>query len=195
MPADLRIVLLGPPAIYLRGEPFTLNRRGQRALLFFLACQRGPVSRSELAALFWGDQPERKAREKLRVALSRLKAVLPFADMLHTEQGQVLLDPVHYSCDARDFEVLYEESARTLAQIPTSTPLPEAVRKRMQEAVDLWRGSRFLAGANLGDSSVLDDWMMDTGERLLRQRQRLLERLADHAEAAGDLDASTAWRK
>ena len=58
MPAELRVVLLGPPAIFLRGEPFTLNRRGQRALLFFLACQRGPVSRSELATLFWGNQPE-----------------------------------------------------------------------------------------------------------------------------------------
>ncbi|HNZ01473.1 MAG TPA: hypothetical protein PLS77_11470, partial [Anaerolineaceae bacterium] len=54
----LRILLLGPPAIYLDEEPLIIPRRKIRALLFYLACQSVPVERSHLVDVFWATEDE-----------------------------------------------------------------------------------------------------------------------------------------
>lgn len=190
---DLHILLLGPPTLFCGGKPFSLSRRGLRSILYYLACQTRPVARAELMTLFWGNEPEKTARQNLRVALSRLKAELPDPAMLVTIQEQVSLDQDDYYCDVHGFEIACTETARICAQVPAGVPLPEAVRQRMVAALDLWRGPRLLTGVDLGASAELDDWLAETGEHLQNCRQRMLERLSQHAEACQDLESALEW--
>lgn len=44
------------------GQPVMLSRRQERALLYFLAGERKPVSRERLACLLFPEDPESQAR-------------------------------------------------------------------------------------------------------------------------------------
>ena len=72
--AILHLQLLGPPALFWEGRDIApeLSLR-QRALLFMLALEARPVSRSRMALMLWADRPEVSARANLRVALTRLR--------------------------------------------------------------------------------------------------------------------------
>ena len=59
MPNRIRILLLGPPAVYRGDQLLVIARREVRALLYYLACQRASVSRGELILQFWPDYPGR----------------------------------------------------------------------------------------------------------------------------------------
>jgi DNA-binding SARP family transcriptional activator len=193
MAEELRILLLGPPFLVYQGDPYPLKRRGVRSLLFYLACQPGPVARGALLDLLYGDEAEKSAKQKLRVLLSRLHTELPADDILVIEQNQISLNPGSFTCDVTLFEAAVEEISRAAAQIPGMSPLPEQLHKRILQAADLWRGPRFLEGSDLTGSARLDDWLMHTGQRLESDRLRLFDLLSNHAAALGDLETSAAW--
>src|SRR5512137_1501653 len=69
---NLTISLLGPPTVQWDGQPINLKRRLVRGLLFYLAVQKGEISRSNLIFTFWPDEPEEDARRHLRETLGRL---------------------------------------------------------------------------------------------------------------------------
>jgi predicted ATPase/DNA-binding SARP family transcriptional activator len=190
---DLRILLLGPPAIILNDHPLQIQRRMMRWMLFYLASQKEMVGRADLILLFWPDESEENARRHLRETLSKLRAQLPDPEMILTEQDQVGLDPQRVTSDVVEFQALFTQTARALAQTPSSTPLTQAVHQKVVQAVRLWRSARFMAGATLPESEGLNDWLLSTSPQLEIQRQRLLERLADHAIASGDTDSATHW--
>ena len=69
----LKIDLLGPPHVTFNGQPVTIKRKQTRAVLYFLACQKDPVSRGQLITTFWPNLPEEQARKTLREILSSLR--------------------------------------------------------------------------------------------------------------------------
>ncbi|MFF0864786.1 ATP-binding protein [Nonomuraea sp. NPDC003560] len=73
MGESLTLLLLGPPDLAVGGAPVGLRAAKSRALLCYLATTTGPRSRSELAALLWGERPDANARGSLRLALSELR--------------------------------------------------------------------------------------------------------------------------
>ncbi|HQO98437.1 MAG TPA: AAA family ATPase [Anaerolineaceae bacterium] len=183
----LRILLLGPPAVYLDEEPLIIPRRKIRALLFYLACQSVPVERSHLVDVFWAMEDEAEGRRNLREALTKLRSALPDPSLIITPNDQIGLDFSRIFVDVREF--------RQLTRITGINPravgdpvLPLQVFQRYQQAVGLWRYPQFLAGADLPSTEALDDWLTVTSAQLDSLRRNVLLRLADHQAAVGDLE-------
>jgi len=82
---DLRFFLLGKPRIEKNGEPYTELQSPQiLGLLAYLLADRNYMhAREEVIQLFWPDASKIAARNKLRVALFRLKGA--FQDVLGEE--------------------------------------------------------------------------------------------------------------
>ena len=84
----LQVQLLGRPRLEMDGQPLVrLMAVKQQALVFHLAAQDRPVPRNRLAAMLWGRLEPAAARANLRVALSRLRKLLP--DMLAIDDTEV----------------------------------------------------------------------------------------------------------
>ena len=113
--------------------------------------------------------------------------------MLVISGEQVHLNRARFSADVLEFLDLADEVARPLAHSPAVVPLPEPVYQKMERAVRLWRTPDFLSGARLPLSSEFEAWVHGTEIALHSTYLHLLERLADHAMAAGSLDLAAGW--
>ncbi|NLG98504.1 MAG: AAA family ATPase [Chloroflexi bacterium] len=189
----LRILLLGTPAVYHGDQPLYIQRRLLRWTLYYLACQKEMVGRSDLILLFWPDESEEKARRRLRETLSKLKKQLPDPNLIVTEHDRVGLDLNRVYSDVLDFQSLFSQTARVCTQTPVSSPLTEAVHQKVVRAVRLWRSGRFAAGMPLPEGEGLTNWLLNTAQQCETQRQRLIERLTDHDIASGDVDGAIQW--
>jgi DNA-binding SARP family transcriptional activator len=70
---ELELTLFGSPEVRLHGLPVTGFRSSKaQALLYYLAVTGRPHTRSTLAGLLWGDQPDPAARASLSKCLSNL---------------------------------------------------------------------------------------------------------------------------
>jgi DNA-binding SARP family transcriptional activator len=190
--AKLRIHLLGAVQIFYGDQKLPIQRRFQRSLLFYLACQREPVGRTRLIDLLWPDEDETQARRHLREALSKLRQQLPEPDLLVADQDYIYLDPQRTYTDVREFQTLVEQVQPYLKRRSERT-LPEGIYQQMYRAVRLWREPEFIAGASLPNSVGLERWWTMTAQALDYHRQLLLETLAGHAQSAGDLDNAVQW--
>ena len=188
--AELSVHLLGPPEVRSKGQRFSILRRFPRALLFYLASQGFLVGRETLLTLFWENEADETARRRLRETLSRLRAALPDPGLLISEGDLVGLDLDRVYVDQVDFQDLIDRAGRLPWQIPPEEPLPEEVIENLSRAIHLWRGTLFMEGADLPSSTSLDEWLTHTNQHLTHLRGRVLERLADHARASGDLEAA-----
>ena len=85
--STLRLYLLGTLNIRYGDQPLpkpaTLN--SQSLLAYLILHRRHPQPRDRLVGLFWGDRPERKARQSLATALWHIRRCLP--------QDYILSDP------------------------------------------------------------------------------------------------------
>ncbi len=189
----LRILLLGSPAVFNGDQPLQIQRRLLRWLLFYLACQKEMVGRSDLILLFWPDASEEDGRRHLREMLSKLRAQMPDPEIIITEQDQVGLDFEKVYSDVIEFQSLFSQTARACAQTPASTPLTQAVHQKVLDAVRLWRSGRFMSGVSLPESESLNDWILSTSQQLETQRLRLLDRLVEHDTASGDVEGALHW--
>ena len=77
-PTPFRLITLGRTALITpSGEDADLGRRRRKlALLAVLALASAPLTRDELAQMFWGDEEPERARHSLSDALSHLRRVL-----------------------------------------------------------------------------------------------------------------------
>ena len=84
------LITLGHPVLHdADGSPVCGLRRKDLALLIFLCLEGAGVhSRSRLASLLWGENPEERARHSLTQALGRLGRALP-AGVLATDKESV----------------------------------------------------------------------------------------------------------
>ena len=75
-PLVLRIQALGVPEAHLEGTPLHFPTKKALALLLYLAVTGTPQPREHLAALFWPDREDERARSTLRSTLRLLRQTL-----------------------------------------------------------------------------------------------------------------------
>lgn len=175
---DLSITLFGPPQISRGGQPITLQRRKDLALLVYLAVTAQPFTRDALGAIFWPDSDQSLARANVRKNISRLKSDLG-EDVLLTTGDQVSLNPeVPLWLDVDRFQALVEQPRKHNHLLHANgQPLCEACQSSLEEAVRLHRGS-FLEGFSLPDSRTFDEWQFFQAEGYRQGLSEALQRLA-----------------
>ena len=120
------------------------TRKRKLVLLTLLAVSRRPWSRDALVDLFWGEQPEERARHSLSDALSHLRRVLG-PDAITQRRSEVELgESLKLSVDVLELQAA-------------------AQAKRHDAVVALFEGP-FLSGVHAGGSPRLEQWI--DGERL-----------------------------
>lgn len=143
------------------GLPLELPGHKARALLGYLAASPGtPMPRTKLAALLWGDRPDRQARDSLKQAVWQLRRCFEghCPSLLRSDRQTVMLDASAATVDAVDFRRL----------------LGEATPQAIDQAISLYRGD-LLEGLEAPDPGF-EEW-------LLMERQQL-RHLATEAMAA-----------
>lgn len=195
MESNYRLRLLGMIQVEKDGRQLRdFDSRKALALLGYLARQDQPVSRSQLAGLFWGDKEEARGRRNLSRELSQLSAQLPncFQADYHTIQFQ---PPAGFWVDTCAFAELVKSglgntqsiAAATKARSHLETPqnaanwFPDHLADSIQpddlaEAVALYRGD-FMSGYFLDDCPEFETWLVREQENWRRQVTELLDRL------------------
>jgi predicted ATPase/DNA-binding SARP family transcriptional activator/Tfp pilus assembly protein PilF len=200
----LLLSLLGPFQAVLDGEPiadFATDKT--RALLAYLAVETDhPHRRDTLAGLLWPDQPERKARQNLRQALSYLRQAIgdPGDDdsaegaFLLVDRQTVQFNPdSDYWLDVAAFKALADDCKKHRhSRLGTCL----SCMQRLERMAELYRGG-FLEHFFLSDSSMFEEWASLEREWLHRQAVETLSHLADYYERRGDYARARqyAWRQ
>jgi predicted ATPase/DNA-binding SARP family transcriptional activator len=170
MEQELRARVLGATELTLDGRPLVgLASAKATALLVYLAVTGTAQPRSTLAGLLWSDLPEGTARANLRLALTKLRRVLP-EHLLVTRQA-VALDP------ARPVRVDAVEVQRLVAARPEGEELLAGAR--------LCRGE-FLAGFEVQGAELFDEWVQVRRAAALADQLALLERAVQDARERCD---------
>lgn len=169
MGTALYISLLGRPCVDSSSRPIRIPSLKARALLWYLAAQRGQeFSRSHLATLLWADSPEPVGRQCLSTILNRLRHALPcwpiYADS----------DRVRWNGSAG-----VEVDTIRFLELCASPDDTESLAR----AAALWRGP-FLEGYTVQDSDTYDSWIEQ--ERQIWQN-RILEVLTRLVQAEQNL--------
>ncbi|MDO9120374.1 MAG: AAA family ATPase, partial [Anaerolineaceae bacterium] len=189
---QLQIFLLGPPLVTRAGQIVRINRREQRAGLYFLAGHTDPVSRAEICNTFWPDDPEEVARKKLREGLSRLRSALKDPHIFITDNDFISLNLSRVYVDAHEYNKIVLPLLHS-SQLSGNGILPEWVYGQLQKAMELCRGHQFLQNVALHNSSGFDSWMSLTDQSFSFSREKILERLAEHCIALGNIDEAILW--
>jgi len=198
--ARLSISLLGAFQATLDGERVTgFATDKARALLAYLAVEaHHPHRRDTLAGLLWPDEPERKARQNLRQALSNLRRAIGDRDeavpfLLITRQTlQFNRDSDHW-LDVAAFTALVEAGKQHRHRRLESC-LP--CMRRLEQMAELYRDD-FLNQFFLSDSSIFEEWASLKREWLHREVVEALYRLTNYCERRGDCARAQgyAWRQ
>jgi len=185
MTSPLEIHLLGPVEILYQGKPVEINRRMERAILYILAAEQKPISRTTLIDLFWPDDDQINTRRALRTALSRLRNELPLQDLLLTELDQVGLDLQKCRVDLVRFSQLYRSLQHILSAFHESRGLPAQIAHQVQEALDLWRAETIILGDDLTPYPRVEAWRQSLDKELNQNRRLLMRKLGKHYQASG----------
>src|SRR3982751_1714406 len=136
----LEFRLLGPVEAVIDGRPVPLPAAKPRALLAILLLDRNrvvPVGR--LIDELWGEEPPETATKALQGYVSQLRKALG-ADRLLTKPPGYSLRVEEGELDLDRFDQLVREGRELLGAGDW-----KAAAKRFDEALELWRGSPFLA--------------------------------------------------
>jgi DNA-binding SARP family transcriptional activator len=182
--ARLAISLLGPFHATLGDQTASgFGGPAARALLAYLATEAREHTRRDLAGLLWPEQSEQVGLSNLRYALSDLRRVLKVASqeppsygLIVTRESIRLDNATGPWLDVHEFE--------RLCGPPVGPEEDAAECARLDRAIGLYRGP-FMEGFGLPGSTVFEDWLFWTRERLQRQMIGALRRLAVLHEAAG----------
>ncbi len=147
-------------------QPVEIKRRKSRALFYYVAAHRKPVSREELLRIFWMDLPRRSAQQTLRTSLHGLRKDV--GDILDVERKSVGLS----SAVQIDIHLLEElEKQDSQANI-----------EDLEKGAALYRGE-FLQGVLLPDVQPFEDWLIIERERFRRLATRFLTSLSSAYQA------------
>ena len=173
----LHLRVLGPLAVapdMPPAEPIRLSGKKAVGLLAFLALSPSQsASRDQLAGLLWSDDPEPRARQSLRQALTVLRRQLPMP-VLDTEGDVVHICPGALTVDALELERLSRSDGMV----------------DLERAVDLIRGE-LLAGFSLQEEGF-DAWMEQQRRRFDLIAAQVLERHAELCDRDGNGAAALA---
>ena len=127
--------LLGPLEVRADGHPVDLGPARQRALLAVLLLHGNEVvSRDQLIDAVWGDAAPASAPNMIQVYVSRLRKALEREALVTQPPGYVLRVGAG-ELDRARFEVLLARAADAMGAAD-----PGAARRRLDEAMALWRG-------------------------------------------------------
>ena len=191
-PPPLKIRIIGPPAVTLRGQVIKIDRRENRALLFYLAGRIEPVSRAELCELFWPKDNEITAHKKLREALSRLRTSLQEPDLLLSDNGSVGLSSENVDNDWKKFSELILPIISG-SEMNSNDPLPDWCYDQLRKAIDLCRGNQFLQGIKMPASTGFENWVGIIDHTYSLMREKIVQRLIDHSIAIGNITEALVW--
>jgi len=181
----LNIQLLGPVEIKFDDKPLKIRRRIERVILYFLATEHKPVSRTKLIDLLWPDGEQTDPRASLRTALSRLRREFPDPNMIATELDQVGLNLDRCEIDIEAFEKHYCHLKNILTAYQSDATLPATIVDQIEQALDLWRGNTFISGDNLLNYPAVENWRQQINRKLNHDRKFLISRLAEHYQHGG----------
>lgn len=180
----IKCYLLGSPRVECKGKLVSMETRKGIALLAYLAVTRQIHHRDTLAALFWPDQDQTRARGALRTTLSVLHKALGNSGLEITRET-IGLDPTAgFWMDVTQFQTL-------LAQCRTHVHGSEEVcadcLPLLRSAVALYRDD-FMAGFSLRDSPNFDDWQFFQTEGFRQDLAHALEKMVRYFSASGEPD-------
>jgi len=188
-PVDLQLNLFGSfSAKNRQGQEIAFRDDKVRALLAYLVVERDRSHRREsLAEIFWGQSPEPRARQSLRMALTRLRKSLSGV-IAETYEKPPFLDisrqsvQVHPKMELQDIDIVEFEHLVAKCEANQVTSLDDApfLRDWMSKAVTLYQGN-FLAGFTLTDSPRFDDWLLMMQGRYEQQVLSFLHTLTEDA--------------
>jgi DNA-binding SARP family transcriptional activator len=149
------------------------NPRSRLAILAVLAVagDRG-IRREKLAAMFWPDSDEERARSSLRQALFILKRDIG-AGEITTGVADLRLNPSVLTADVIEFDNAIREG-------------------RVEDAASLYAGP-FLDGVYLRESPEFERWAEEQRRRFSSEYGRALERAAQTAASKGEHQAALKW--
>lgn len=171
MSGSVVLRLLGPPLLEADRRPVLLSRRKTMALLAWLAMERRDHARDSIAAFFWPECDQQRARANLRSSIFELNHALG-CGCLVTRQDLVRLEPLGMHIDVDSF---------LDGSIPCESHDPDILcpecASRAEGAAALWRAA-FLSGFSIRGSPDFDEWQISTSSRLRGAYCVLLRRLA-----------------
>jgi DNA-binding SARP family transcriptional activator/tetratricopeptide (TPR) repeat protein len=148
-----RLALVAPPG----ADDAGLDRQRRKlAVLTVLALSPDAVSRDLLLEMFWGDQPEGRARHSLSDALSHVRRVLGPGSITARRADVALSPDAPLRVDAAE--------------------LAEAVSGGDDESALRLYGGPFLEAVYVGGSPRFEQWVAGAGRRLERLFQTACER-------------------
>ncbi|WP_410792981.1 ATP-binding protein [Kribbella sp. C-35] len=183
---QLEVLVLGPLAVRLGGNPVAVDRPLERALLVRLALAGGlSVPDHRLATDLWGDIDLARPTERLRVLASRLRGAIDAPESLVRVNGG-------YAFAARLTDLTAARAAAEQMHAAARSGDHFAVRTAAQAALAQWRGPS-LADLRTVPYAVVEGEQLDAW-RLALQVERLDAELAlgHAAEAARELEALAA---
>ena len=133
----VRLQLLGPPQAWRDEQPLAFKTRKTRALLAYLAAERGLHPRDQLDALLWPDRGEAEARNSLRSALVYLRQALGDADAALAVTRETVGLSLSPSL-VLDIQVQTQRLARQPAMVP-------GLRAELEQAVAAYGGRSWRA--------------------------------------------------
>lgn len=179
---EQRVDVLGPVIVRGAGGIVPLTRSMEIAVLSLLALRAGsPVGGDSLIDLLWPDDPPRTAGKTLQGYVKRVRSMVAVngIDLSHTGPAGYVLALAPDRVDALQFEALVAD-ARTSAD--------DTLRlRRLDEALDLWRGEPF-AGCDFEGLRPRRAWL----QRLLSSTR--VERVAAQIRLGGSEEAISAIR-
>ncbi len=164
---------LGIPIIERNGYVINLETRKAVALLAYLdLSSSSPLSRENLATLFWSEYDQQHANANLRRSIFSINRDLG-PDFITGNRESVMINP---SCllwqDVREFRLL---RANVESHNHEQIVCAECI-SNLEKATALYRGS-FLEGLNLRDSPEFDKWQYSQRENFLLEFASSLKKL------------------
>jgi DNA-binding SARP family transcriptional activator len=161
----LSACLLGQWQIITGGEMVAgaTHPRLQELLAYLLLHRDRPLSRQQLAFLFWPDSNEQQSRTNLRNLLFRLRQALPLLNRY------LEITDTHLSW--RPDLPLRLDSAEFESALPPASAGPDSRLEALERAVSLYTGDLF--------PECYSDWLLEERERLRQLYLAALGELAD----------------
>lgn len=180
MSSSLELSALGNLLIRLNGRLLTdLKTRKAEALFLYMVFQPQPVSRTELATLFWADSDPDQAGSNLRKTLADLRLWLD-EWLIITREAIGFDHSKPYFLDVQEVKKLLAS-----AHLHPTTPLTPAGAQLVKQAVQLYAGE-FLNGFYLRGAPAFEDWAILERERLHLQVVEALLNVAEYCLQWGE---------
>ncbi len=165
--ARIHLYLLGSFRLEHNARRIHLPRRKVESLLAYLALNPQDHPREKLAALFWGDSSDAKARHSLRTAVATLRQHLHY-EFLVANRDSIQLNP--------DFALWVD--AREFARLSDSKSPVDHLRP----AVDLYRGDLL--------ADFYDDWILSEREHYRNLYLGALLRLTQELRSQSEYESA-----